>query len=83
MININVFSMTEQLKGGSQTYPTKFQRLRRRLYSYTYVQLLAFYSFLNLHMYGFEDFESYTLPLHIRAKHVAPCFCNDHHISER
>lgn len=79
MININVFSMTEQLKGGSQTYPTKYWQFRR-LYSYMYVQLLAF---LNLHTHGFEDFESYMLTLHIRAQHVAPCFCNDCHISER
>lgn len=30
MININVFSMTEHLRGGFQTYPIKYQQFRKR-----------------------------------------------------
>jgi len=33
MININIFSMTEQLRKGSQTYPIKYLQFRKRSYS--------------------------------------------------
>lgn len=49
MTNINALSNTEQLRGGSQTQPIKYQQLRKRLHSSLDICSTAYIS----HWYGF------------------------------